>query len=388
VEPSVLPVLGLQPRLAEEEVNMPRKLTQRFPQPEVTGTPSIEPYREVTLDLDEATIQRLEAEKKALLASLHLPERREGASDTGAVIAVAPDPVVEEQPVEPVSDEELAAARSSIETLKVQHDETTKTRELEFQSRMSAAMETLGQLERRQAKALDQQAAARLREAVKSMSESPVPGEVRATRLSLGEERKERLKRRVQPVLAQAGEVKRQLAAWEAGFGPALAEVREKTYDDLTLGASNPAVASTLWHGIQRTLVDIEDLRSALYATLGDEIRVDPQEGVTAGHIRVIAQLVESSIRVFGQDEEIKLTHALHRLATATPDSITTLQNLAKGVTGALQRLRELTEARNAEEPVLQPRRLPEPYTVDEKMRAGVLPTRANADYSPFGQGS
>jgi len=80
--------------------------------------------------------------------------------------------------------------------------------------------------------------------------------------------------------------------------------------------------------------------------------------------------------------------HALHRLATATPDSITTLQNLAKGISGALVRLRELTEARNAEEPVLQPRRLPEPFTVDEKMRAGVLPTRANADYSPFGQGS
>ena len=84
--------------------------------------------------------------------------------------------------------------------------------------------------------------------------------------------------------------------------------MRDKTYDELTLGASNPAVASTLWHGIQRTLVDIEDLRSALYATLGDEIRVDPQEGVIAGHIRVIAQLVESSVRVFGQDEEIKPT--------------------------------------------------------------------------------
>jgi hypothetical protein len=350
--------------------------------PKLTFVPSYP--GEKGIEMDPATVERLEREKQAMLATLHVPQAEPGIVPLPPVIEPLP---VEIENVEPVSEVELADARATIERLKVAHDEATKTREEEFQSAMSTAMQNLGELERRQARSVDAQAAVRLREAVESMSSSDVPGAVRATRLDAAQQRVEQLKRRAAPVLAQAAQTRSLLGRFDAEFGEQLNAIREMSYETLTLGASNPVIAHQLHSGIVRSLEDIQMLRGSLENMLGDFVRIDPQEGIIAGFEKGLNECFDVALRRWTQEDSLRYETCLHWLSKASPDAVSTLTSMARGIAGALQRLRSMQDARNTTTPTLRPVALPEPITVEDKLRMGVLPDRA-VTAGPFSGGA
>jgi hypothetical protein len=341
------------------------------------------------LDLDPATVARLEAERHAMLAGLHVPAQEPWRKP------VEPAPVEEvievAEVIAPVEASELQAAKDTIEKLKQAHDDATRTAELTFQTQMSEALKTLGELQTRAARAIDAQAASRLRDAVTSMAESDVPGAVRAARGDAAQERQEKLMQRAAHALKSAAQTRVLLKQFDAQYAEQFNQLRAMDRDQFLLGTPNNGRAHAIYGDLRLGLDNIKTLRESLDGMLAtDHVRIDVfSDGgslIVGGYERGIQECFEYALRAWNAEQELKFVTCVKGLANANPDAVATLQLMGRGITDRVKMLRDMQNPANIAAPTYRPNPLAEPSKT-RLAEMGGLPSVAVTG-SPFQGGN
>jgi hypothetical protein len=332
----------------EETSSMRSKKTFEAVVEEQTAKPAYD--GEVIEQLSPAEIEQREAQRDALLAGLHVPTQVATPKPVEPTVEVEAAVAAE---VIPVEASEIEAAKVEIERIKQEHDEQTRTAQLVFQTRMTEAMQRLGELETRAAQALDAATADRLRDALASMEDDEIGNAVRSARADAATERQERLRQRVAPVLAQAAQTRALLRAFDRTFGAMLDKLRGTSREAFLTGTPTEAphahAAHACYSNIVNGLAQIDKVRESLEETLRtDTVRFDQQE-LVAGFELEVRQLIDRAAKGWRPEDERSLVWALTRLQTANPDAITHLQLVVRGVTGSVARLNSMKNSANVE---------------------------------------
>ena len=214
------------------------------------------------IDLDSATVARLEAEKQAVLAGLHVAPSKPWTKPAEAV--VVEEEIAAAATIVPVEAAELQAARDAVTKLQRGHAESVKTAELAFQAQMTEAMKQLGAVELRAAQAIDAATSSKLRDALASMNESTVGDDVRASRADAGAGRQDALRRRAAHALQTAAETRRLLKQFDKEFGTQLDALGQVSQEEFLVGTPNDGVAHMIYREIRNGLDSIKALRESL----------------------------------------------------------------------------------------------------------------------------
>lgn len=343
---------------------------------------------ELEIPMDDATIARLEAEKAAALAGLHVPphtpwRKPVEQQPVEEVIAVA-------ETVAPVEATELRAAKDAVTRLQQEHEEATRTAELVFKTKLTEAVTTLGDLERRAAIAIDQATSSRLKDVLASLDDSDVAEGVRAARVDAGTARQEALRKRAAPYLKSAAEARALLKEFDRTFSADLEAIGSIPRVEWLLGTPSTSpgahVAAGLYTAIENGLKSIQQVRESLVLTLSLDAPQIRNGELAGGFIPEIERLLKSAANGWSQEEEGRFVWAATRLATASPDAVTNLQLVVRGVIGAAARLRDMKSVVNTERPsTIRPLPDVDGASTEQKVAMGVLPSMA-ASYSPFGK--
>ena len=335
------------------------------------------------IDLDPATIARLEGEKQAQLAGLHVEQPKWTKTVEPKPTTPEIEQAVAEEIVQ-VEASELQGARDVIERLKLEHEETTRTAELKFQTSMAEALKTLGDLEQRQARSIDAQTADRLRDAVASMEESKIPGEVRAARADAATERQDALKRRAAHALKTAAQTRVLLSQFDQQYGAELERLSEMSRDEFLLGTPTTGRAHAIYADLRHSLDNLQATRESLVNMLAiDRLRIDTATGdILGGYEKGLNECFERALRGWDHEAELKFVSCVTWLSKANAGAITQLQLIAKGITSRVLMIRELQDPANVAEPKYRPALLPE-ASPKQAAEMGMLPTVAVTG-SPF----
>jgi len=305
------------------------------------------------LDLDPETIRRLEAEKQAMLASMHVPQYTSTQRPAEEVLT---DDTIEDAllapPLEPVAEGAVEAAKAAVIALQDKHRFESETRELEFKNALAAKLKELGELEIREAKQIDAGSAQRLKDVLTSINESSVADDVFAARENAGTERQQALRRRAAPVLAVAAQERRLLAAFKREYGATLDELRSIPRGEWMIGTPSEGrgahTASGLYAQLDNSLTAVETGQTLLEQALRTDAVVQREGEVAGGWPAEIERLIKSAARGWDQNDERAWVWAITRLQKVG-GVVESLQLMVKGVIGAGARLRDLKSAANVE---------------------------------------
>lgn len=306
------------------------------------------------LDLDAETIRRLEAEKQAQLAAMHIPQAP--AWQRPAEEVVTDDTTVEDAvdapPLEPVAPGAVEAAKAAIIALQEKHRYESETRELEFKNTLAAKLKELGDLEVREAKQIDAGSAQRLKDVLVSINESSVADDVHEARENAGTDRQQALRRRAAPALALAAQERKLLAAFKREYGAALDELRSIPRGEWMIGTPSEGRgahrASGLYAQLDNSLTAVETGQTNLEQALRTDGVVQREGEVAGGWPAEIERLIKSAARGWDQNDERAWVWAVTRLAKVE-GIVESLQLMVQGVTASAAGLREMKSPANVE---------------------------------------
>jgi hypothetical protein len=266
-------------------------------------------------------------------------------------------PVVEEiavaEPVEPVAPGALQAAKDDVAKIHQEYAYELEMRALEYKTKLAQALKVLGDLEVREAQSIDAATSGKLRETLASMKESQLSEDVRDARLDAGAMRQEALRKRSAPILAQAAQARKLLAAFDREYGSMLEELRAISRSTWLEGT--PATAPDAHHAhnfysnIENGLAAIQRQRDSLIEMLRTDRPFMLNGEISGGFEPEVQRLIQLAAKGWDQNDERAYVWATTRLALATPDAVGMLQQLARGVTGWVMKLNAMKSSANVE---------------------------------------